>query len=133
MTISNTRCDRCGSPLSGLVDPGTPLEPGDTPDRPGVRFSYHPGEVSLVDDSGVVCLTCWEEWTRPLGQPTSLECAVCSTALSRKESLFLRPVGADVAWQLCARHAAEQLNQLLTVEPKLDRETFRLPFSEPPG
>jgi hypothetical protein len=131
VTISTARCDRCGSRLSGLVDPESLPAQGESPDRPGVRFSYHPGEVSLVDDSGVLCLPCWKAWTEPLGPPTSRVCAICSTALSRKESLFLRPVGAQVAWQLCARHAADQLNELLTVEPKLDRETFRLPFSEP--
>lgn len=129
--MSNLRCDRCALPVSGLVDP----EAAASDARPGlgVRFSYHPGDVSLVDDSGLVCRSCWQEWTGPLGDPESFVCAICSRRLAREESLFLRPVGAQVAWQLCAPHAVDQLNQLRTVEPKLDRASFRLPLRPPPG
>lgn len=135
MTVSNARCDRCGLPVTGVVDPETLDLPGDSADardRRGVRFSYHPGEISLRDDSGILCATCWREWTGPLGEPASFVCAICDKPLTREESLFVRPVGAKTAWQLCAPHAVDQLNQLETVEPKLDKETFHLPL-RPPG
>ena len=131
MTVSNARCDRCGLPVLGLLDPKSLVGQRDSPDLRGIRFSYHPGDASLVDDSGILCVSCWREWTGPLGEPEPLICAICSRRLSREESLFLRPVGAEVAWQLCAPHAADRLNELLTVEPKLDRETFHLPLRPP--
>ncbi|MEZ5096829.1 MAG: hypothetical protein R2731_12350 [Nocardioides sp.] len=133
MTMSKLRCDCCGRPVTGLVDPErADSDPADAPHL-GVRFSYHPGDVALVDDSGILCRRCWQEWTDPLGEPETFACALCSRRLTREESLFLRPVGAQVAWQLCAPHAVDQLNQLTTVEPKLDRELFHLPLRPPRG
>jgi hypothetical protein len=126
VTVSTLRCDRCGLPVTGLEEPVAGAFPDPGP-RPGVRFSYHPGDVSLRDDSGLLCRPCWRAWTSPLGQPITQACAVCATALARTDSLFLRRSGAERSWQLCARHAAEVLNGLLTVEPKLDPATFRLP------
>jgi hypothetical protein len=126
VTVSNLRCDRCGSPVAGLEDPGAAA--GDAPARlVGIRFGYHPGDVALRDDSGLVCRSCWQAWTEPLGEPVPRACAVCAVPLARTDSLFLRRAGAERAWQLCSAHAAEVLNELLTVEPKLDPKTFRLP------
>lgn len=132
MSVSNARCDRCGLPVTGLLDPENADLPADSSSRGGIRFSYHPGEISLRDDSGILCLSCWAEWTDPLGEATSFVCAACGKPLSREESLFLRPVGAKTAWQLCAPDAVDMLNQLETVQPKLDKETFHLPL-RPPG
>ncbi len=134
MSVSNARCDRCSMPVTGLIDPENlhlPAGSDDERERRGVRFSYHPGEVALRDDSGILCLECWREWTAPLGEPTSFVCAICGSTLSREESLFVRPVGAKTAWQLCAPDAVDLLNQLETVEPKLDKETFHLPLRPP--
>ncbi len=136
MTVSNARCDRCGLPVTGVVEPETldlPAETSQPRDRRGVRFSYHPGEISLRDDSGILCASCWRAWTAPLGDPVTFACAICGATLAREESLFVRPVGAKTAWQLCAPHAADLLNQLETVDPKLDPETFHLPLRPPNG
>lgn len=133
MTVSSARCDLCGRPVTGFLDVESPAFSGVLEHRVGVRFSYHPGDVALIDDSGILCASCWQRWTAPLGEPESFRCAVCSIALTRPESLFLRPVGAEVAWQLCAPHAVDQLNQLLTVDPKLDRDAFHLPLRPPGG
>lgn len=135
MTVSNTRCDRCGLPVTGAVEPQTldlPADSTEERDRRGIRFSYHPGEISLRDDSGILCAACWREWTEPLGEPTSFICAICGKTLTREESLFVRAVGAKTAWQLCDADAVDLLNQLDTVNPPLDKETFHLPL-RPPG
>lgn len=124
--MSSLRCDRCGLPVTGLLDDERQGDTGPQP-RVGVRFSYHPGDLDMRDDSGLMCWSCWQTWTEPLGQPVALACCVCATPLSRTDSLFLRRVGDERAWQLCSRHAAEALNDLLTVDPKLDPATFRLP------
>jgi hypothetical protein len=135
MTISDARCDRCGVPVSGL-GPSAAGEDEAGEDElgqvggmlsAGVRFGYHPGDPSLRDDSGVLCRTCWRSWEERLGSVRPRVCAVCGVSLQRVSSLFVRPVDRHESWQLCAPDAADLLNTLRTVEPKLDRETFRLP------
>jgi hypothetical protein len=127
VTVSSLRCDRCGSPVAALEEPGVGAD--DAPARlVGIRFSYHPGDVALRDDSGLVCRSCWQAWTEPLGEPVPRACSVCRVPLSRTDSLFLRRAGAERAWQLCSTHAAQVLNELRTVDPKLDPATFRLPL-----
>jgi hypothetical protein len=126
MTITNLRCDECDVLLPGLI-------PEAGVGRAGVRFSYHPGDPRMRDDSGVVCAQCWSGWTDWLGQPRPRVCAVCDTPLARTASLFVTRLGDGPAdrqtWQLCAPHAAELLNRLSTVEPKFDPDAFQLPLA----
>ena len=122
MTISNLRCDMCDALLPGLI-----AGPGDSPAR-GVRFSYHPGDPGLRDDSGVLCGACWLTWADWLVAPRARVCAACGTAVTRTSSLHLRRLDTRETWQLCAPHAADLLNQLRTVQPKLDPATFQLPL-----
>ncbi len=123
MTISNLRCDICGVLLPGLSTGSADSS------TLGVRFSYHPGDPGLRDDSGVLCAECWSAWTEPLGEPRARVCAACGTAVARTSSLYLRKVGTHENWQLCTPHAAELLNRLRTVDPKLDPATFELPLA----
>ncbi|GAB90796.1 hypothetical protein GORHZ_118_00120 [Gordonia rhizosphera NBRC 16068] len=122
MTMSNLRCDMCDRLLPGLI-PGT----GDMPGS-GVRFSYHPGDPGMRDDSGLLCSECWSAWTGGLGEPTPRVCAVCRTPVARTSSLFVSRIDDRQTWQFCAPHAAELLNRLRTVEPKFDPASFRLPL-----
>ena len=126
MTISNLRCDECDVLLPGLI-------PEAGVGRAGVRFSYHPGDPRMRDDSGVLCAGCWSGWTDWLGQPRPRVCGVCETPLTRTSSLFVTRLGEGPAdrqtWQLCAPHAAELLNRLRTVEPKFDPASFELPLA----
>ena len=127
MTVSNLRCDVCRRSLTGLV-------PGDDPvDRSatgGVRFAYHPGDIDLQDSSGTVCADCWAEWVAWLGGDQPGRCSVCGVEAGRWQSLHLRQMGGSQHWRLCAPHAADLLNRLDTVQPKFDRDTFRLPFAD---
>lgn len=123
MTVADQRCDVCGRTLAGLgrLDAGDPGW--------GRRFSYHPGDPAMRDDSGVLCGRCWPEWTAGFGEPRSRVCARCGAAVTRRTSLHLRAAGTvGQAWQLCTPHAADQLNALRTVVPKFDRDSFRLPL-----
>jgi hypothetical protein len=123
MTTSNSRCDVCNALLPGLMA-------GLRDSRAaGIRFSYHPGDPGMRDDSGVVCSTCWSTWVGPLGEPRARVCAVCGTPVTRKTSLHLSRVDTRETWQLCTPHAADLLNRLRTVEPKFDPATFELPLS----
>src|ERR1044072_8234946 len=45
MTVFDVRCDRCGAELA-------------SPDG-AIRFLYHPGDLVLKDDSGLLCRSCW--------------------------------------------------------------------------
>lgn len=126
MTISNLRCDVCDVLVAGLTD-GTSEDAAG-----GVRFSYHPGDPGMRDESGLLCATCWSAWVDRLGTPAARICAVCRTAVSRTTSLHVRRVDNRETWQLCTPHAAELLNQLSTVQPKLDPATFRLPLEHAP-
>jgi hypothetical protein len=125
MTLTDMRCDRCGLALSGPAHPGT-VDPA-----AGIRFSYHPGDPRMRDDSGVLCGGCWGDWAARLGEPRARECAWCGTPVTRRRSLHLRR--ADLpgnGWQLCASHTVDLLNQLRTVVDKLDVATFRFPLEE---
>lgn len=127
MTISNLRCDLCDALLPGLI-------PGQSDERRGgVRFSYHPGDPRMRDDSGVACAPCWSQLERWLGRPRARECAVCATPVTRTSSLHLRRVGNPQTWQLCSVHAPAMLNRLNTVEPKFEPDTFRFPLARPEG
>lgn len=97
----------------------------------GVRFSYHPGDPKLRDDSGLLCVGCWTAVAAWLGDSRPRACAVCGVRLRRHGSLYVRRGGDPAQWQLCPPHAADLLNGLRTVEPKLDRATFRLPLDTP--
>jgi hypothetical protein len=133
MTINDLRCDVCGRMVTGLsgaaVGPSAPAVGSSWPgSRDGVRFVYHPGRPELRDASGLACVLCWEEAVRPLGDPVADRCAACGTAVTRLGSLHLRRYDNPRAWRLCPPHAADFLNRLRTVEPKLDPATFRFPF-----
>ncbi len=122
MTISNLRCDVCDVLLAGLID-----DASEDVTR-GVRFSYHPGDPNMRDESGLLCGTCWAAWTDRFGEPAARICAMCRTPVSRTTSLHVRRVDTRETWQLCTPHAAELLNRLSTVQPKLDPKTFQLPL-----
>lgn len=122
MTISNLRCDMCNALLPGLM-----TGPGDAPAR-GIRFSYHPGDPRLRDDSGLLCGVCWSTWVGSLDEPKARVCASCGATVARTSSLYLRRPDTRETWQLCPPHAAELLNRLRTVEPKFDPATFQLPL-----
>ncbi len=122
MTIFDLRCDRCGCVITG---PSRPFEPGS---HRGVRLAYHPGDESFTDNSTLVCVSCWSEIVSSMSAHRGNdECAACG--ISVESSLHIQ-AGSD-HWQLCTDHAVEFLNTLLTVEPKLDVETFVLPTRHP--
>ncbi len=123
VTISDLRCDVCDVLLTGLI-----AGPGGDSCASGVRFSYHPGDPGMRDDSGVLCDACWSAWADGLGEPRARVCAMCGAAVTRTSSLHLRRIDTRATWQLCPPHAADLLNQLRTVQPKLDRATFQLPL-----
>ncbi|GAC1407905.1 MAG: hypothetical protein NVSMB60_28840 [Mycobacterium sp.] len=125
MTISNLRCDVCDVLIPGLI------AGPDSGAARGVRFTYHPGDPGMRDDSGVLCGQCWESWARRLGAHRTRVCATCGTAVRRTTSLHLRRTDSRDTWQLCTPHAAELLNTLNTVDPKLDPTTFQLPLAQP--
>jgi hypothetical protein len=101
----------------------------------GIRFAYHPGDREMRDDSGTLCMRCWHVWTERMGEPVEATCSVCGVRVTRYASLHLRGVGAEKPWRLCPPHTADLLNELRTVLPKFDRDTFRLPLQvdEPAG
>ena len=111
MTVFDMRCDRCGTELPVPTD--------------AVRFIYHPGDILLKDDSGLLCRSCWRAALGWLGveQPENL-CARCGVALEHSRSVHLQRSGDEGGWQLCPEHAVAFLNQLRTVEPKLSVETL---------
>lgn len=125
MTVTDLHCDRCQRLLAG---PGGEVTAGPY----GVRFVYHPGDPRLSDDSGLLCRDCWTSTVAWLGDERSMNrCAVCAEPVDRFTSLHLRGAGEEKTWQLCRAHAAEFLNQLSTVEPKLDPATLRFPGPMP--
>jgi DNA-directed RNA polymerase subunit N (RpoN/RPB10) len=93
----------------------------------GVRFVYHPGTAALRDDSGLACEPCWAEAVRGLDSDAPGRCASCGKPVTRYQSLHLRRFDDPRSWRLCADDAARFLNQLRTVQPKLDQATFRFP------
>jgi hypothetical protein len=86
----------------------------------------------MRDDSGTLCVTCWHVWTERMGEPVEATCSVCGVRVTRYASLHLRgvdtAVNAEKPWRLCPPHTADVLNELRTVLPKFDRDTFRLPL-----
>lgn len=125
MTVTDLHCDRCDRLLAG---PGGEVAAGPY----GVRFVYHPGDPRLSDDSGLLCRDCWAETVALLGPDRAMNrCAVCAATVERLTSLHLRGAGEASTWQLCVVHAIDFLNQLSTVEPKLDPATFRFPGQVP--
>lgn len=139
MTIYDLRCDRCGISLIGLAGGGAPTnEPADAcsmsvgrSEQPpagqrGVRFRYHPPDRSLGDDAGLVCMACWERLTGRWSV-SPLQCAACGVDLADAPCVSVLPYGELLAWRLCRLDAVTFLNQLRTVEPKLDQDTFVIP------
>ena len=141
MTIYDLRCDRCGL---GLIGPAGPAGAADTTGadsatgigsaaggpgaaRLGVRFRYNPGDPRLGDDAGLVCGPCWLAMTAAWSPPGATTCRVCDEDLTGRPCLFVWRFGELLSWQLCRRHAVRFLNELRTVEPKLDERTFVLP------
>lgn len=113
MTVFDLRCDRCGAEITGPDD--------------GVRFLYHPGDFLLKDDSGMLCVRCWQLTTSWLGaQKLKNRCSVCDAEVEHSGSLHVHRAGDPASWQLCRPHAVELLNGLRTVEPKLELESFTL-------
>ena len=113
MSVSNLCCDLCGQILGGPAA--------------GVRFVYHPGVPELRDDSGLACVTCWDELVRGLDVTAAGLCAACAEPAPWRQSLHVRRFDIPGSWRLCARHADAFLNSLRTVQPKLDAATFRFP------
>gem|GEM_PF-1594081 len=123
MSVRDLRCDFCGRWLTGVASPGRDDAGA------GIRFTYHPGDPRMRDDSGTACASCWTDWEAEFGPARPGVCADCGVELTRRSSLHLRRY--DVAgppWQFCREHAAYRLNFLLTVDPKLDPDEFRLPL-----
>lgn len=120
MSVFDLKCDRCGVELAGPGD-------DDEPDGPfGIRFLYHPGDVSLKDQSGLFCQACWTGARRWLGEIQPGRCSRCGDPVEYSRSLHVGRTGDTTGWQLCRTHAVAFLNQLRTVEPKLDVESFTL-------
>ena len=113
MTVFDMRCDRCGKELTSPND--------------AIRFLYHPGDLVLKDDSGLLCRSCWRAalgWMGVEQRRTSAPGAGFPSSTSR--SVHVQRSGESEGWQLCPQHAVEFLNQLRTVEPKLSVETLSL-------
>ena len=111
MTVFDVRCDRCGTEFT------RPTE--------AIRFVYHPGNVGLQDDSGLLCRSCWRAAKGWLGvdQPEN-HCARCGLAVESTRSVHILRSGEETGWQLCPEHGVAFLNQLRTVEPKLSVDTI---------
>lgn len=115
MTVFDLRCDRCGTFLAGPNED----EDGGSRGPFGVRFLYHPGDFLLKDDSGLACGACWSASRAWLGAQAKGRCSVCAVPVEHARSLHVHRAGDPISWQLCRTHAAEFLNGLRTVEPKL--------------
>ncbi len=116
MSINDLRCDLCGGFIGG---PAT-----------GVRFVYHPGVPELRDDSGLACVSCWDETVGGLNVTAAGRCAACAEPAPYRQSLHVRRFDAPGSWRLCRRDAIAFLNSLQTVQPKLDATAFRFPWAE---
>ena len=113
MTVFDVRCDRCGTELNRPAD--------------AVRFVYHPGDMVLKDDSGLLCRACWRAAMGWLGVDQVVDhCARCGMTVEHARSLHVLRSGETSGWQLCREHGVAFLNQLRTVEPKLSLETLAL-------
>jgi hypothetical protein len=126
--MRDLRCDACGRGLMGIAAPGSAAG------GLAVRFTYHPGDPRMRDDSGTLCAPCWADGTAELGAAEPQICAVCGTGLTRRSSLHLRRLDVvGPAWQLCGPDAARWLNRLRTVDPKFDPDQFLLPLQSRGG
>ena len=113
MTVFDVRCDRCGKELPSPTD--------------AVRFLYHPGDLLMKDDSGLLCRSCWRAALTWLGvEPRENVCARCGAAVEHSRSIHVQRSGESEGWQLCPEHGVAFLNQLRTVEPKLSVESLAL-------
>lgn len=113
MTVFDLRCDRCGTELSSPDD--------------AMRFIYHPGDILLKDDSGLLCSSCWTAAEHWLGSdPAENHCSRCGIEVLHSRSVHMFRSGETAGWQLCPDHAVSFLNQLRTVDPKLSVETLSL-------
>lgn len=113
MTVFDVRCDRCGKELAHPSD--------------AIRFLYHPGDLLMKDDSGLLCRACWRGALTWLGiEQQENVCARCGIPVEHSRSVHLQRSGESEGWQLCREHAVEFLNHLRTVEPKLSVETLSL-------
>jgi hypothetical protein len=113
VTVFDVRCDRCGSELT-------------SPDG-AVRFLYHPGDMAMKDDSGLLCRSCWRAALAWLGVEQQVDvCARCGIPVEQARSVHILRSGEPEAWQLCPEHGVDFLNQLRTVEPKLSIDTLVL-------
>ena len=125
MTVADLRCDFCGQLLVGLVG-----APAAMPGALGVRFMYHPGDVTFKDDGGLACEDCFAAATKWLGTEAPLSrCSHCGAELGTGGSLYVVPVGESRYWRLCRADTVAFLNRLRTVEPKLSLESFQFPAS----
>lgn len=125
MTVTDLHCDRCERLLAG---PGAEVLQGPY----GVRFVYHPGDPRMSDDSGLFCRDCWATTSERFGPERPMNrCAICDAKVERFTSLHVRGAGEAKSWQLCVAHAAAFLNELSTVQPKLDPATLRFPGPMP--
>ena len=118
MTITDLRCDICGTSLAGsaMLDPEDP--------RSATRLYIHPGDPLHRDDSNLTCLACWHEltaWMGGTGRPDV--CGVCGEAVTYEGSLHVLEmtgrIGEAPEWQLCRGHAVELLNRLRSTDPKM--------------
>lgn len=121
MTVTDLRCDRCGSALTGLAtgpDAGA---------NEAVRFRYHPGRKDLADDAGLMCVRCWSALVDSFADPGTDACAWCGVDLGEQPALFVNEAGEPTGWRLCRDDALVFLNGLRTVVPKLHPSSFVLP------
>ena len=113
MTVFDVRCDRCGKELTSPND--------------AIRFLYHPGDLVLKDDSGLLCRSCWRAALGWMGvEQRENACARCGIAVEHSRSVHSSAAESPRAGSSAAQHAVEFLNQLRTVEPKLSVETLSL-------
>ena len=92
MTVFDIRCDRCGVELNRPDD--------------AVRFLYHPGDMVLKDDSGLLCRSCWRAALGWLGvEQRENVCARCGLAVEHARSLHVQRSGEAEGWQLCPEDA----------------------------
>ena len=113
MTVFDVRCDRCGAELASP--------------NGAVRFLYHPGDMVMKDDSGLLCRSCWRAALTWFGTEQRRNvCARCGLPVEDARSVHVHRSGDPDGWQLCPEHGVTFLNQLRTVEPKLSVETLSL-------
>lgn len=128
MTISDLRCDCCQRRL--VLPPGFAGEPAS---QRSIRFSYHPGDPHLRDNSGLSCQPCWDRLVGTWTASAPDRCAACAAPVTRFTSLHVKSSAQSGSHQLCMVHTVAFLNALATVQPKLDQASFRFPGPGPAG